>query len=289
MSLYSFDKSEKILTFDEVNPKHKITAYNGSYQYETLVLEHTGSIQELQNQNIELRTYTSASHLQSLKNTINSKRHISSYYDYDAISGSADFKIISMPRSILKEGIVKQSVSMTYYMSGSKHETIQDNNVDGVLWTSSGDPKGIVLYEEGFIILTGSIDGSSNSWHDWSTATTSEFAWDLEFRTKEVVPSLTLFAHAKKGHLNHSNNPSKHKTAVTYTTGSNQVIESEVELKNVTKTSYEDPEPLFKKETYISKIAIYDEERNIIGYANLAKPVRKTEDRDFTFKIKVDL
>ena len=67
------------------------------------------------------------------------------------------------------------------------------------------------------------------------------------------------------------------------------MIESEVELKNVTKTSYEDPEPLFKKETYISKIAIYDEERNIIGYANLAKPVRKTEDRDFTFKIKVDL
>ena len=92
MSLYSFDKSEKILAFDEVSPKHKITAYTGSYQYETLVLEHSGSIQELQNQNIELRTYTSASQLQSLKNTINSKRHLSSYYDYDAISGSADFQ-----------------------------------------------------------------------------------------------------------------------------------------------------------------------------------------------------
>ena len=48
MSLYSFDKSEKILAFDEVSPKHKITAYTGSYQYETLVLEHSGSIQELQ-------------------------------------------------------------------------------------------------------------------------------------------------------------------------------------------------------------------------------------------------
>ena len=33
---------------------------------------------------------------------------------------------------------------------------------------------------------------------------------------------------------------------------------------------------------------IYDEEMNCIGIAKIAKPVKKTPERDFTFKLKVD-
>ena len=41
--------------------------------------------------------------------------------------------------------------------------------------------------------------------------------------------------------------------------------------------------------TYISKIAIYDEKKNVIGVAKLANPVRKTANREFTFKLKLDI
>ena len=45
----------------------------------------------------------------------------------------------------------------------------------------------------------------------------------------------------------------------------------------------------FKKQTYISKIGIYDENKNLIGVAKLATPVKKTEERDLTFKLKLDI
>ena len=34
---------------------------------------------------------------------------------------------------------------------------------------------------------------------------------------------------------------------------------------------------------------IYDDKKNLIAVAKLAKPVRKSEERDFTFKIKLDI
>jgi len=36
-------------------------------------------------------------------------------------------------------------------------------------------------------------------------------------------------------------------------------------------------------------VGIYDENKNLIGIAKVATPVRKTVERDFTFKIKLDL
>ena len=70
-----------------------------------------------------------------------------------------------------------------------------------------------------------------------------------------------MTATAPKGKVNQSNNP----TFVQYSAGS------------------------FEKTTYISKIGIYDDERNLIGIAKLATPIRKTAARDMTFKIKLDI
>ena len=55
------------------------------------------------------------------------------------------------------------------------------------------------------------------------------------------------------------------------------------------KYDYENYSGSLEKQTYISKIGIYDEDKNLIAIAKLAKPVRKTENRDFTFKLKLDL
>jgi len=101
-----------------------------------------------------------------------------------------------------------------------------------------------------------------------------------------------MMAHARKNELNHSNNPTfveYNKPRLT-TTGSRGYIENdELPIKNTVSSSYNTPTGSFKKTTYITKIGIYDEQKNLIGIASLANPVKKTEDRNFTFKLKLDI
>ena len=102
-----------------------------------------------------------------------------------------------------------------------------------------------------------------------------------------------MMTHAPKGELNHSNNPTyldKSLSSGALTLPSGSYIENPKQaIKNIVKSPYADPTGSFSKETYISKIGIYDEENNLIAIAKLATPVRKTEDREFTFKIKMDI
>ena len=101
-----------------------------------------------------------------------------------------------------------------------------------------------------------------------------------------------MFANAPKGAINHSNNPTfkSYGQEMTATTGSSFYTEKKnLKLKNVVSASYTDETPVFRKETYISKIGIYDENKNLIAVAKLATPVKKTEERDLTFKLKLDI
>ena len=72
-------------------------------------------------------------------------------------------------------------------------------------------------------------------------------------------------------------------------TGSLQFQENSRKIKNIVYSPFVDEEPRFKKTTYISKIAIYDEDKNLIGIAKVATPVRKTEEKQYTFKLKIDI
>jgi hypothetical protein len=60
-------------------------------------------------------------------------------------------------------------------------------------------------------------------------------------------------------------------------------------IKNIVSSSYANHTASFKKQTYISKIGVYDENKNLIAIAKLATPVKKTEERDLTFKLKLDI
>jgi len=71
--------------------------------------------------------------------------------------------------------------------------------------------------------------------------------------------------------------------------GSTSYVQSkEYPIKNTVSSSYANHTASFKKQTFISKIGIYDREKNLIGIAKLANPIKKTEERDFTFKLKLD-
>ena len=130
-------------------------------------------------------------------------------------------------------------------------------------------------------------------------ADTPSASWGLEFEGTSYTPVVTMFAHAPKGFLNHSNNPTyiQHHTNSAGTvvehdvfTGSQVYIEDpKMPLTNIVSASYNEPSASFRKNTYISKVGVFDKNKNLIAVAKVATPVKKTEEREYTFKLKLDI
>jgi len=284
-------------------------------------------------------------HLTTLQNTLNYYRPLSPHYAYGNKS-SQDLRLLSIPSIFYGSSIKKGSVSLKFYISGTLAAELHDVNKNGELIQvsgtandlgsayGSGSVAGVVLYNEGFVLLTGSwllddthvdyYNGSTYGGGGWQkpkwisygqTLTQGEgqvhansvtsSAWQLSFRGTNYIPTLTMMAQAPKGYLNHSNNPTYMENNQSgwwwnaLTSSFHYVEPSEVRIKNTVSSSwevltssyntqYQENSASFEKQTFISKIGIYDDKKNLIAIAKLAKPVRKTENDDFTFKLKLD-
>ena len=117
-------------------------------------------------------------------------------------------------------------------------------------------------------------------------------SFNMSFRGTTETQVMTMFAHAKRGEVNFSNNP----TSIQYGQDqlhftSSHVYEENKErmLANIISSSYINYSGSFKRQVYVSRVAIYDEYKNLIGVATLANPVLKEEDQDYTFKLKLDI
>ena len=62
-----------------------------------------------------------------------------------------------------------------------------------------------------------------------------------------------------------------------------------VPIKNIISSSFTKHSASYQQKTFISKIGIYDEDKNLIAIAKLATPVAKTSEQDYTFKLKLDI
>ncbi len=262
----------------------------------------------------------------ALKNTLNHYSHLSPHYEYKSQLGwdksSQQINLISIPSILYGSSIKKGSVRLRYYVSGSLVGEVQDTSRNGDLIqtgpvgsTGSGSVAGSVLYKEGFLLLTGSwdlntttIQTDSNGASKWIhfgyganddntiAATTVSASFLMEYSGTTKTEALTMFAHAKYEDLNWSNNPTfLSKSADTsysqnrIATGSNYFIQYANDVKNVVNSKFTDEKQSFEKTVYISKIGIYDQNKKLIAIAKLATPVRKTENNQFTFKLKLDM
>ena len=257
------------------------------------------------------------SHLRALKNTINHYNYVNPHFAYSSSIFQRDFDtaevgLVNIPTVFYGSQIKKGSINLEYYFTGTLIGRAQDTNKDGVLYStfgvSSGSAIGLALYNEGIMVLTGAtaLNGSTDAYKPatdnpkWiyfaqsisGSITAPNSAYIMEMSGTSHNQTLTMFATAQKGDLNHSNNP----TYLEYAAGNYAATSSQSYLelttrkvKNVVSSAYADPTGSFEKTTYISKIGIYDEDRNLIGIAKVATPVKKTVERDFTFKIKLDI
>ena len=265
--------------------------------------------------------------LESLRNTLNYYTYISPHYAFSGSIPSADswrtrdlntedVGLISIPAIIHGGGIKKGSVSLKFYISGALQAELTDSTQRGELVqsfgsSSNGEVAGIVLYNEGTILLTGSWDLNaehteeylggvtkySPKWHYFGSTmfgsiTTVSSSYTLDFKATEKIPNITMLTHANRGDLNYSNNPTFISSSNTNTpsTGSLGYFEqSDLAIKNIVSSSFTQTTGSFEKITYITKVGIYDEYKNLIGFANLANPVRKREQDSYTFKLKLDM
>ena len=187
----------------------------------------------------------------------------------------------------------------------------------------TGSVAGVAMYEEGILLMTGSWDlsatvmhlraggagGSTPQWIYWGagafdgvnagtvnngngSATFRNASFELSFEGTTKTQALTMYAHAGKGKVNYSNNPTflKHGQRHLEQTSSHLYEENSARLiKNTVSSSYSNFSASFNRQVYISKIAVYDDAKNLIGLATLASPILKEEEQDYTFKIKLDI
>jgi hypothetical protein len=261
----------------------------------------------------------------ALQNTLNYYNKLSKFYLYSSSFGNKStipLNLISIPSIFYGNNIEKGTIKLDFYISGTLIGTLEDNKKNGELIQTSpsgsngsGSVAGVILYTEGFIILTGSwgleTGISRNYLNDISNQVTSSWlyfgtglgnesftdgmisssSFNIEFKGVNKVPIMTMLLHAKRGELNNSNNPTfiSYGSSISPLTSSTTYYESNtLQPSNVVSSSY-DTEPYLEKTTFISSIKLYDENKNVIGIAKLAKPVRKTQERDLTFKLKLDL
>ena len=236
---------------------------------------------------------------------------------------NAETNAIVIPSIFYGQKIKKRTVELNYYVTGSLIATLKDTKGNGELVQTysvsspvdhSGSTMGIVMYNEGVIILTGShqlgvdngislpgASGTTNKWTHFGAGLHEDVSsysdirlvgFEIKYQGITQKQTLMMMCNADYGKLNWSNNPtflSSSSNINNYSVTTSSFRQHQQTIHNTAHTELKQYEPEFKRETYISKVAIYDDKRNLIGVASLANPVRKTEDRQYTFKLKLDL
>jgi len=299
--------------------------------------------------------------MMALGTTINDYKRYSPVYDYSIIeTGSlgglegvdlgsglmtGSVNLISIPSIFFGSSIEKGSISLKFYYTGSLLDEAKDLRKNGELISTmgyaSGSVVGMVLYDEGFILLTSSApigpnDGTTAdqfardaytgqrvdtsdaqqdiaSWLYFGAYLTgasilddpddpdtganyypSASLWRMSFRGTNKVPTKTMFAKAKSGEVNNSQNPTWISSShakwqdISFYNSASYIEPKQVPLKNTVQSEYCNHEDSFEKQVFISKLGIYDEDKNLIAVAKLANPVLKKESDAFTFKLKMD-
>lgn len=246
-----------------------------------------------------------------LKNVCDYYKIFSNHCAYSSSNGDKGTQalgLLAIPAIFFGDSIKKGSVKLDYYLDGVLTGRLRDERKNGELVQTdpvgsvdSGSVAGVVLYDHGVVLLTGSWtlsgEGAGFKWYEYASCisgstTTPQQHYLLEFQGINKINTLTMFCHAPRGEINHSNNPTfvLHSSSWSAMTSSTMYAENPyIQTVNAVSTSYAETTGSYEKTVYISKIGVYDENKNLIAIAKLANPVRKREHDNLTFKLGIDL
>ena len=262
----------------------------------------------------------------SLKNQLKYYSGKSQYYSYNNLLVNTWSNLVAIPSIFYGSRIYPGSVSLKLYLTGTVVGELQDSRKNGELIQVSsltdgtGSVEGVVLYNEGIILLSGSrslttevitVDGRDAttyplSWQYFGAGandsltssatymdeTFKKLSSRLSFKGQSETQVMTMFAHAQRGEVNYSNNPTfleYGQQKMFYSSSHVYEEQKDIKLKNFVSSSHTDYSASFKRQVVISRIGIYDKNKNLIGITTLANPILKKEDEDISFKLKIDI
>ncbi len=266
-------------------------------------------------------------HYVALRNRLDFYALRSLHYKVNSPYGNKDeqtINMISIPSIFYGTKIKPGSVSLKWNFTGSMIAELRDLRengeliqVSGTIPSNDGKIAGVIMYDEGVILLTGSWDLSTTALYLQDAATPVNPSWlfygvgandgrtrstlaanyesasyGLNFKGHIETQVVTMFAHARRGEANYSNNPTflEHGQDHTEFTSSHVYEErANIRIKNVVSSSYSDYIAPFKRGVYVSRIAVYDKSKNLMGIATLSNPILKKEGEDYSFKLKLDI
>ena len=178
-------------------------------------------------------------YISGLRNTLNYYTYLTEHYAYSSSygnKGTQEINLVSIPSIFFDSGIKPGSVNLQFFISGAMVAQLTDRNKNGELIQTAGDTyaqsngsnsvAGVVLYNEGFVVLTGSWDltpatynftyatrkaqwcdfaAGANDSGDNTLAPSASFR--MGFRGTNEVTTTDMYMTAPKGMLNHSSNP----------------------------------------------------------------------------------
>ncbi len=271
---------------------------------------------------VEASTDTTQAHankkyIRALKNPIASAGVLGPSNRYGEL-GSKAVNMVCIPGIFAGSGIDKGSIQLNYYVTGQLAATAKDLYSDGRLiqtyGNTTGAEVGLVLYNQGLLLLTGSeslhhtadnffspSSTANPSWLSFGTGmhqvgellshgSVTDSSYSITVKGTNKIPTLTMFAFSEKEENNYSNNPTflSRSTGPNYNQNTDSYIETQKKIEKTNKSPYADHIEDYESVTYISKIGIYDKDKNLIAIASLATPVKKTEKRDYMFKLRMD-
>jgi len=255
-------------------------------------------------------------YIRALRNVIESRETLGQNFIYGSM-GTKAVNMICVPAIFYGSTIDKGSIELNYYVSGTLTAQLKDINKDGILvettGSSAGSTAGIALYEHGLFLLTGSWSqhasyqdkflsaaNTSPSWLSFGTGIPQvgttlahqaavSSSYTVKFKGTNKIPTLTMLAFAEKGKYSYSNNPTFLETTTDVgVSNGTHYLEPERVIKNIVNSGLENHSASFDSVTYISKVGIYDEDKNLIAIASLANPIKKTRSRDYMIKMRLD-
>ncbi len=185
----------------------------------------------------------------------------------DVSSHGRYLKLFSIPRAMYGRQVKPGSVTIldnTHTLTTGSRTLLDDGR--GSLYPSGSieTKVGNVFYNEGIIVIT-----DQNYVAMGDSAVSSSTPTDvvgLSFRSTQLTPTQVLMCRAGGVDANCSNNP-------TFST-------TDEHGRRVSRLS--------DRTTYITRVALYDRRRRLVGVAKVAQPIRKQEGRRVNVRIRLD-
>jgi hypothetical protein len=207
-------------------------------------------------------------------------------------ASDAEVGVISIPSKLYGEYIVPNSLRLEVSPSGSGSYVAIDDGEGNVIFESTGEHLGNVIYTHGIIILT--VSGSITQGYGTSIYGVSlygagyppPFDWVTSPMTCSFSSSMTIYetqykCTIRESEFNATLNPSAQKSgSVVEVSGSYFYRRGDGTLNNNVTGSYFSP--------YVTTVGLYDEAQNLLAIGKLAQPLPTSDTTDTTILVNID-